>query len=187
MANTQSFKITMRVASVAVLGLLLLASFAHAVSNDADESLQVHGGEHLSDEDVDLISEETDDDSDLTEEEDEHDSSDLSEQESVQLKEKITFHWYGKYCGPGYCGGARVQEQSGNCNWNVQPIDSTDRCCFNHDKCCGTASTRSKNCNQQILDCLGRATCSDGNCNNKKNVMAAYFFVQKGKVCGSLW
>ena len=61
----------MRIASVAVLGLLLLASFAHAVSNDADDSLQVHGGEHLSDEDVALISEETDDDSDLTEEEDE--------------------------------------------------------------------------------------------------------------------
>jgi hypothetical protein len=185
LVSFQSFKITMRVASVAVLSLLFLASFAHAVSNDADDSLQVHGGEHLSDEDVDLISEEVDDDSDLTEEEDEHDSSDLSEEESVQLKEKITFHWYGRYCGPGYCAGKKVGESK--CKFDVQPIDSTDRCCFNHDKCCGTASTRSKACNQQMVACLGRATCKDGNCNDKKNVMAAYFLVQKDKVCGSLW
>jgi hypothetical protein len=180
-----TFKIKMRVLIIAVLSVLFLATFAQAESISADDSLQVLGGESLSDEDIDLISEESEDDSELSDEEDEYDFSGLSEDEIAQLQEKFKF--YGNFCGPGYCGGSHIQEQSGTCNWNVKPKDSTDKCCFDHDKCCGSKSTRSPACNQNMLSCLrNNAKCPWWNvdCHFKRGLMVAAFAIVKNKVCG---
>lgn len=182
-----TFKITMRVATIAVLSLLFLASFAQAAASiDADDSLQAHEGEHASDEDLDLIAEESDDESDLSDEEDEDDVSDLdqSEEDIEKLKEK--FKWYGNFCGGGYCGGRNVEERSGQCNWNVKPKDSTDRCCLEHDQCCGSTSTRSKECNRSFLRCLKERTNCGWNvvCHHQRAWMKGIFAFKQNTVCG---
>ncbi len=174
------FNIEMRFAYIAILSLLLVATLAQAVSNDADGSLITEN----SDEDIDLISEDSDDDSDLYDEEDEYDLSDLSEEEIAQLQEK--FKWYGNYCGPGYCGGSHVQEQSGSCNYNVKPKDSADNCCLEHDRCCGSPSTRSVACNRNMLTCLSKKAKCGWNfvCHHQVLWMKAAFALKKNKVCG---
>lgn len=44
----------------------------------------------------------------------------------------------GQYCGPGWCGGACVNEGS-SCDFSVEPQEGscTDACCQLHDRCCG--------------------------------------------------
>jgi hypothetical protein len=176
----------MRVATIAVLCLLFLATFAQAASIDADDSLQALEVEHASDEDLDLIADESDDESDLSDEEDEDDVSDIdqSEEEIAELQEK--FKWYGNYCGGAYCGGRHVEEQSGQCNYNVKPKDKTDQCCLEHDKCCGTKSTRSVACNRNFLHCLkNKAKCGwNLVCHNQLLWMKVVFALKQNKVCG---
>jgi len=92
---------------------------------------------------------------------------------------------YGNYCGPNYCGGEKFKGAEGpNCRWGVSPKDSLDGCCKLHDQCCGTESSRGKQCNKEILECAKKATCSGANCTLAKAAITAAFTVGKNKVCG---
>jgi hypothetical protein len=166
--------------SFLVLVALLVAS---TVSATADSPVVV-ADDVSDDEDIDFISEDSDDESDLSDEEDEYDLSDLSEEEMSQLQEK--FKWYGNYCGGAYCGGKNVEEQSGSCNYNVKPKDSTDSCCFDHDRCCGSKSTRGVACNRNFLNCLrNKAKCGwNLVCHHQLLWMKAVFALKQNKVCG---
>jgi len=177
----------MRIASIAILSLLLFASLvlAQAVT-DVDDNVQVFG-ENLSDENVDLISEEAGNDSDLSEEEDdsEDDDSNMSEEELAQLEEEGKI--YGNYCGPDYCGGQSFKGAEGaKCLWNVKPKDSLDACCQVHDQCCGTPATRGVSCNRKILECVKKASCRGVGCKLAKAAIKATFTVAKNSVCGEL-
>jgi hypothetical protein len=192
LAKTQLFKIKMRVACIAALSLLFLASFAQAVSaTNADDSPRVHGGERLSYEDVDLMANELNDDIDVSDEEDEHDVSDLSEADIANLEEEENeeFRVHGNYCGPGWCAGKEIQEHEcgKKTKWMVKWTDSVDRCCFHHDKCCGTKSTRSRLCNKEFISCLKRTTCNDSKsswCNGAKGLMEGFMETRENSVCG---
>ena len=95
---------------------------------------------------------------------------------------------YGNYCGPNYCGGQRFKGAEGpNCRWGVPPKDSLDSCCKAHDMCCGTAATRSVNCNHAILSCLDTVKCSDARCRISQELMKVTFTGMRNKVCGELF
>jgi hypothetical protein len=186
----------MHATRIAFLSVLLAAALVLAqAATESEDSLQLHDGETIHDESIESLSEESDYGSDNDEDSDDEDESeddfsDLSEDEIAQLQEEIKI--YGNYCGPGYCGGQNVQEQSGKCNWSVQPIDSLDACCKVHDKCCGSAATRNKSCNQQILACASKAKCAQSSttkwaeCEIKKMAVKATFAAAKNQVCGEI-
>ena len=94
---------------------------------------------------------------------------------------------YGNYCGPNYCGGQKFKGAEGpNCKWGVAPRDTLDSCCKVHDRCCGTPSTRSKSCNQEILSCLDKVKCTDNKCKLAQSAIKLTFKVAKNSVCGEL-
>jgi len=43
------------------------------------------------------------------------------------------FPVYGKYGGPGWSGGIRINDYR-DVDWSVEPVDSLDQCFYNHDK-----------------------------------------------------
>ena len=94
---------------------------------------------------------------------------------------------YGKYCGPGYCGGEKFKGAEGpNCKWGVSPKDSLDSCCKVHDQCCGSPNTRSTSCNKEILSCIDKVKCEGSDCTIAQAAMKAAFTLAKNKVCGDI-
>jgi hypothetical protein len=189
----------MRATTVAALSVLLLVSLVFAqATTDSGDSLELRDGENIHDESIESISEESDDGLDFADDDDDSDdegdsvvdASNLSEEEIAQLQEEFKF--YGNYCGPGYCGGQNVQEQSGRCRWSVRPIDSLDACCKLHDQCCGSSRTRGKSCNRQILACATNARCTQSNlmsradCELKKVAVKVSFAALQNQICGDI-
>ena len=106
----------------------------------------------------------------------------------TKLKKLVPTKLYGNYCGPNYCGGQNFKGAEGpNCRWGVASKDALDECCKAHDRCCGTESTRSTNCNKEILACAKKAKCSGTGCVLAKAAVKTAFTIGKNKVCGNFF
>jgi hypothetical protein len=104
------------------------------------------------------------------------------------LKKLVPTKLYGNYCGPNYCGGKHFKGAEGpNCQWGVASKDELDECCKAHDRCCGTESMRSTNCNKEILACAKKAKCSGTGCVLAKAAVKTAFTIGKNKVCGNFF
>ena len=62
----------------------------------------------------------------------------------------LTFKVCGSYCGPGWCDNQYLDEDS--CDTSAEPQNCEDRCCRDHDHCCGFGARST--CNDGIVDCL---------------------------------
>ena len=102
----------------------------------------------------------------------------------------------GAYCGPGWCGGACVNEGA-SCDFSVEPESAscTDACCKAHDMCCGCAdgdgsdSCDRSACNSLLAQCLGSCSWDDG-CTGDDgrwgpHVIQLVFQLDKRRCCGS--
>eukprot|EP00457_Paulinella_chromatophora_P006778 gb/GEZN01006797.1/.p1 GENE.gb/GEZN01006797.1/~~gb/GEZN01006797.1/.p1 ORF type:complete len:365 (+),score=35.22 gb/GEZN01006797.1/:82-1176(+) len=75
------------------------------------------------------------------------------------IQEKfIKSHVHGNYCGPGWCSGEEKAESS--CTFQAEPRDCADRCCFHHDRCCGSVGTYGDcvkaGCDSAMAGCQGK-------------------------------
>lgn len=61
---------------------------------------------------------------------------------------------YGKYCGPGWCGGKEQSEKDCACSKDPlpEPDNAIDACCKTHDTCLGGGG--SHECDDAMCECL---------------------------------
>jgi hypothetical protein len=61
---------------------------------------------------------------------------------------------YGKYCGPGWCGGKKQSEKDCACSKDPlpDPDNAIDACCKTHDTCLGGGG--SHECDDAMCECL---------------------------------
>ena len=64
------------------------------------------------------------------------------------------FIYWGKYCGPGWCGGKEWSEKECACHEETlpKPDDVMDACCKDHDMCLGKGG--GAECDDAICKCL---------------------------------
>lgn len=66
----------------------------------------------------------------------------------------LFFGSYGKYCGPGWCGGKEQSEKQCACSENSfpEPDNKIAACCKTHDLCLGGGGSRE--CDDALCECL---------------------------------
>ena len=102
-------------------------------------------------------------------------------------------HICGNYCGPNWCNGMDLSEES--CDESV-PVEThsltgpscADSCCKMHDACC--ASDDRPSCNTRIVDCLSHcdpvsATCTRDGIPVPAGAIEAAMDIVESWCCGS--